>query len=218
MVCLQSTVLAAQADSSSTGIIDLAEDQAELVESMLQFLYFRDYSEGPHPLLFNAKMYAIAQKYEIPALEHLAARKYENTLETDWDTSQFVESLRFTHERASNTDELKEIAIHWAGLKAKTLAEEPAFADLCRERGDIGHAVLQASLHQRGSGESIRKTPPKEDRGHSTFIPHFNMGAEDKHHKVKAPQGVCAKCGMQARKSRGYKAKGWYCEGCNIIF
>ncbi|KAF2106549.1 hypothetical protein BDV96DRAFT_590806 [Lophiotrema nucula] len=55
---------------------------------MLQFLYTFDYDSSGRaensssPMVFNVKVYSIADKYDIPALKSQAKHKFETTVGT----------------------------------------------------------------------------------------------------------------------------------------
>ena len=56
-------------------------DRTEDVERMLRWIYSKDYSDqvGNQPLLINARMYALADKYAIIALKHHAKQKFQDS-------------------------------------------------------------------------------------------------------------------------------------------
>lgn len=62
----------------ASGVIDLREDEPNMVSNMLHFLYIPDYQDdyrGDRPLLVNASMYAIGDKYRIDDLKYLSRIK-----------------------------------------------------------------------------------------------------------------------------------------------
>ena len=64
------------------GKITLQDDDISVVEAMIQFMYNLDYSviESVCPLLFNAKVYGIADKYNVPGLKVVAKRKFAHKI------------------------------------------------------------------------------------------------------------------------------------------
>ncbi|KAH7308609.1 hypothetical protein B0I35DRAFT_464184 [Stachybotrys elegans] len=103
IICPRSTFFAAACNGafkeSNTGVICLEEDDPQTVELMLYYLYHLDYpkqKETPPPvtpsakstqlipacskstgLTLHAKIYAIAEKYDIQGLKTLALRKFK---------------------------------------------------------------------------------------------------------------------------------------------
>lgn len=73
------------------GVIDLPNNGLEAVERMLSFFYTSDYDNISPPLtsisstnhehLLHAKIYVLADKYDVPALKVIAAKKYGGCLE-----------------------------------------------------------------------------------------------------------------------------------------
>ncbi|KAL9117305.1 MAG: hypothetical protein Q9187_006161 [Circinaria calcarea] len=84
-----------------TGEVNLVEDEPEMIDRMLDYLYRLDYSDLVPPtlnmsegrLIVNARMYALADKYEIWALKELAKQKSINALEEDWSGESFLTAL-----------------------------------------------------------------------------------------------------------------------------
>lgn len=63
-----------------------------MVDHMLRFLYTSNYldnAEGSRPLLVDAKVYAMADKYDISDLKHLAQEKFAAALNAGWDIVSF---------------------------------------------------------------------------------------------------------------------------------
>ncbi|PQE26690.1 BTB POZ domain protein [Rutstroemia sp. NJR-2017a BBW] len=66
---------------------------------MLQFMYNFDSDASGNtkssssPMVFNAKVYSIADKYEILALKSQAKQKFETTVDTCWDMDDFLYAI-----------------------------------------------------------------------------------------------------------------------------
>jgi BTB/POZ domain len=61
-----------------TGVIELKEDEPVIVKAMLQFLYILNYGRPAEPdleIITHAKVYTIAEKYDINTLQTLACSK-----------------------------------------------------------------------------------------------------------------------------------------------
>ncbi|KAG7007343.1 hypothetical protein G7Y79_00010g028440 [Physcia stellaris] len=79
-----------------SGEINLQEDDPDMVDNMLRFLYtsdYRDDANGDRPLLVNAKMYSLGDKYSIEALKELAEYKFSDALDAGWDIVSFPEVI-----------------------------------------------------------------------------------------------------------------------------
>ena len=98
-------------------------------------------------LLFNTKMYIIADKYDLYPLKELANIKYETALSAHWNSTEFVESLKLLYEETMENDTLlKEVAIKVAGDNAKQLLDREEFVALCEENGTIAVEVLRRTI------------------------------------------------------------------------
>jgi len=91
----------------TSGEIDLQEDDPNMVHNMLRFLYVSDYQddvEGDRPLLVNANMYAMGDKYRIVDLKDLAKMKFSDALEAGWDIVSFPEVIETVYTTTLSSD------------------------------------------------------------------------------------------------------------------
>ena len=134
---------------------------------MIDFLYRLDYDDnrldtedqpptsGPHnsipppfmfnsvSLLINAKIYIIADKYNIHSLKEWAVTKYKEVLLATWNSTSFVESARLIYENTLDDDRmLREVIIQKASENVKALFDRGEFVELLRSHGDFAMEVL----------------------------------------------------------------------------
>lgn len=89
IVCTQSKVLAAMSDAgfkeSFTALLPLEHDDPMAVECMVKFFYSGDYDAGITKtgpcLMSHVAVYALADKYDVEALEKLIADKFDEKAE-----------------------------------------------------------------------------------------------------------------------------------------
>ena len=97
VICLNSLeTLLTDFKEGKSGEITLQEDDPDMVDNMLRYLYtsdYRDDANGDRPLLVNAKMYSIGDKYSIEALKELAEYKFSDALDAGWDIVSFPEVI-----------------------------------------------------------------------------------------------------------------------------
>ena len=53
--------------------------------------------DGDNNMVVHARVFALAVKYQIPALKDLAASKFASAVESDWNHSSLTEALRVVH-------------------------------------------------------------------------------------------------------------------------
>jgi len=98
-------------------------------------------------LLVNAKVYIIADKYDLQDLKALAKNKYEEVVPENWNSTTFVASLKLLYEDILESDRLlKYVAVETAGEHAKELVDRGEFVALCSEHGELAFDVLKSSL------------------------------------------------------------------------
>ena len=78
--------------------IDLDDDDPQVVEAFIHYLYNFDYGEYTNrqtdvvPIVLDVRMYAIAEKYFVAPLKKLAADKFETRAQTEWNTPSFADA------------------------------------------------------------------------------------------------------------------------------
>ncbi|KAH6664422.1 hypothetical protein B0J14DRAFT_245465 [Halenospora varia] len=183
-VCLQPKPLAAAADENFkegvTGDIDFDDNEPDIVENMIRFMYTSDYSdsqddnttlmpttatatpskkarttrsslpatsasspattptinESTEPLLTNAFVYVIADRYAVKSLKELTKKKYEEAVPDKGNSASFMASLKLLYEETAETDHiLQDFAVKAAGDYIKEILDRGEFVTLCTERG-----------------------------------------------------------------------------------
>lgn len=130
------------------------DDEPGIVGKMMNFLYTLDYDDhrstssarafDPASLLVNAKVYIIADKYEIEALKKLACLKYEQVLSNTWNTSNFSESASHVFENTVETDRiLRNVIVQVASDNVMALLDRGEFVELLKRHGDIAAEILR---------------------------------------------------------------------------
>jgi hypothetical protein len=99
------------------------------------------------PLITNAYMYILSDKYEISLLKSVAARKYREAVKDQRFNDTFTESVKLIYNYViSKKDVLKDFIVEAACNKISQLLILGDFADLLRVNGDIATDILLAVL------------------------------------------------------------------------
>ena len=114
---------------SLTSVINLPDDDLALVERMIEALYSSTYDStvsdaeqatyGCHGFELHAAMYAIADKYGLAELKHLAQHRYRALqLPTHEAKIAFLKSIaRIYSTTPAHDQSLRKIALHWVKQK-----------------------------------------------------------------------------------------------------
>lgn len=95
-------------------------------------------------LLINAKVYIIADKYEVQALKDLAIAKYLHVLPETWNSSAFAESADLVYNNTVETDRmLRDAIVQGASKNVKALLDRGEFVDLLKSQSDLTVEVLR---------------------------------------------------------------------------
>lgn len=133
---------------------------------MLQFLYTWDYDAGgtlnhvSSPMVFNVKVYSIADKYEVFELKSKAKAKFKKSVETCWDMDDFPDAIVEVYKSTLNSDRgLREIVVDVACEHISELLYKPGFIQVLDDTVGFGSDLckLQASNFKKVQKPTERK-------------------------------------------------------------
>jgi hypothetical protein len=98
---------------------------------------------GAGPLITNAKMYILGDKYDIESLKNFAARKYGEVVKEPWYNDTFAESVELVYSNIAIDDNtLKSVIINAATSKISQFLMRGDFIRLLQHNGDIATDIL----------------------------------------------------------------------------
>jgi speckle-type POZ protein len=99
---------------------------------MLRFIYSFEYSNtyGTSSMVFDAQMWQIADKYDIPALMAESKKKFEISVTTGWSMDDFPLAVAVAYE--SVLPGLRDIAVETASKNIDELIGKDGFCELIR--------------------------------------------------------------------------------------
>ncbi|KAH8698146.1 BTB/POZ protein [Phaeosphaeriaceae sp. PMI808] len=131
---------------ASSGVIDLSEDDSDAVKAMLQFFYTIDYA---YDTALHAKVYAIAENYDIKPLKDLARVKFEKAADRDWDSPYFPTTISFVYTSTPPSDRgLRDIVIKRSKDHLNALLDSPEFGCMIEGNGVFGRDLVKAIAHR----------------------------------------------------------------------
>ncbi|CEI62036.1 unnamed protein product [Fusarium venenatum] len=118
VLCCHSEYFAKQLDGpwkeSYERAIEIVDFDVSLVEAMIYFTYHLNYDipNGSSAMVFNAKMYQIADKYAMSTLKTFAQGKFSTSIKQDWEEGEFPDTISLVYTSTPSTDrELRDIAV-----------------------------------------------------------------------------------------------------------
>ncbi|KAI7081865.1 hypothetical protein KC356_g8823 [Hortaea werneckii] len=78
------------------GEITFKNDEPAVIEATLHWFYEFDYGTSQDikwPLVLDVQVYAVAEKYSLPNLKRLAATKFEQRAEKEWQSVDFAQAI-----------------------------------------------------------------------------------------------------------------------------
>ncbi|PGH02258.1 hypothetical protein AJ80_08883 [Polytolypa hystricis UAMH7299] len=122
------------------------EDGPEIIEAMLRFIYDSDYTieDGVDtyatPMVFHAKVYSIADKYDVPTLRAHARDKFEQAI----NTPDFQPAIAEVFSGTPGTNRsLRDVALRTSCSKLKELKELDYFTATIGETSAFAFELIQ---------------------------------------------------------------------------
>ncbi|ESZ96608.1 hypothetical protein SBOR_2975 [Sclerotinia borealis F-4128] len=99
---------------------------------------------APSTLLFNAKVYIIADKYMIPGLKPLANQKFVRSAEKNWNTPEFPAAVELLWENIPESDLLlRDSVIAATAPHLDPLLDRGEFVEFMTTHGDFAVGVMK---------------------------------------------------------------------------
>ena len=112
-------------------MIKLEDDDPDVVEAMLHYVYHFDYTypskeqNRGQKIVFDVNVHTIADKYNVAGLTNIAASKFTARAKSEWKTPGFAEAISEVYTVAADPDrELRNAIIAICSEKAGDLAVE----------------------------------------------------------------------------------------------
>ncbi|KAI1501422.1 BTB/POZ protein [Biscogniauxia marginata] len=173
IVCPRSEFFAAACrgafEEERKATINLPDDDPQLVDIMVQYLYHLDYNT-PSPagrankpshakltrkyreltsdLVTHVMVYALAKKYDIRGLKSLAIQKFEAAVEKQWLTYSFLEAVQEIYTSTTESDrELRDVVIS-TFYAHPDLLDKKATQVIFKELGVLSYDLLMHLRHE----------------------------------------------------------------------
>lgn len=81
---------------SQRGVLELQEDDPDAVELMMHYCYNLDYtlSTATNPICSHASVCVVADKYDVPDLDKIAAQKFKHELKANAESKSLLQDLQ----------------------------------------------------------------------------------------------------------------------------
>jgi hypothetical protein len=110
---------------AQSGMYEMTDDSTHIVDKLLQYFYTGDYTRlseeddsaysHTSALQLHARVFALADKYDVKDLCVLSAEKYSSSLEKDFNVVEFLESIPDVyHLTAPQVQTLRNLVLHFA--------------------------------------------------------------------------------------------------------
>lgn len=125
IITLDSSDTVVESQKTIENVVAFKNDDFNVIEVMICFMYEFDYDssrERVSSMLFNVRVYEIAEKYRISQLKQRVKAKFENIMRTWWDMNDFSLVIRqiYTSTIFANR-ELRNVIVETANNHIKSL-------------------------------------------------------------------------------------------------
>ncbi|RGP69558.1 n-carbamoyl-l-amino acid hydrolase [Fusarium sporotrichioides] len=138
--------------------IEIKDFDPIVVEAMLHFIYSFDYVDAcdSSSMVFNAQVYQIADKYDIPALKTYSKNKFASAITFGWNTDDFPGAVSLICDTTPLEDRgLRDLVVDITWKNIDKLIGRDGFCELLRKTADFT-ADLILFLHGRTSKKKSR--------------------------------------------------------------
>ncbi|KHN98477.1 BTB/POZ fold protein [Metarhizium album ARSEF 1941] len=129
--------------------IEIKDFDATVVEAMLRFMYFFDYSNiySTSTMIYYVQVYQIADKYDIPALKAHAKEKFGVSITTGWSLDDYPLAIAVVYESTAPDDrELRDLVVETSRKNIKRLLMHNGFNEVLRRVKGLGEAEAAPAL------------------------------------------------------------------------
>ncbi|KAK4894437.1 hypothetical protein LTR27_007323 [Elasticomyces elasticus] len=120
-----------QFKEATENVVTLHEDEAEVVDAMLRYMYTNDYYDDcsdMDPRVFNVRMVAVAEKYFVDNLTRFAVRKLRDQVNKEEGSDGWAEAIEVAYAiSADSSHELSDVLFDFVigGLHDLLNTEKP---------------------------------------------------------------------------------------------
>ncbi|KAH6847105.1 hypothetical protein B0I37DRAFT_374303 [Chaetomium sp. MPI-CAGE-AT-0009] len=172
IVCPRSSFFATACNGlfqeGKTGVVALPDDDPQVVNLMIRYLYYLDYPAQPEVqdeavetpqesksadcsnLTVHARVYALGEKYDIQGLKTLAIEKFKTEAKVHWNCDEFIRAVEEVYTSTIDQDRglrdavVEAIRVHPTVLDKEPMQNVVRRLDLCfdlmmRFRDELSH-------------------------------------------------------------------------------
>lgn len=134
------------------GKIEINDFEVSLVEAMLRFMYSFEYSNtcGISAMIYDAQVYQIADKYDIPALKKHAKERFETAVGVGWNMDDFPLAIGIVYDTTPRRDMgLRDIVVKTSVSKISELLDKDGFSKTLRSVPDFAVDLIPALVGKK---------------------------------------------------------------------
>jgi hypothetical protein len=116
--------------------------------------------EPPDNPLIHARMYAIADYFEVPGLKKMASTKFQAAAERHWNSDKFGEAVHVAYTSTLPEDRGLRQIVKDILMRHMTLLNKPEIESIMREVPDLAFDMLKGVWNHHGARHEYLLPPP----------------------------------------------------------
>ncbi|CAH0025793.1 unnamed protein product, partial [Clonostachys rhizophaga] len=125
--------------------IEIQDFDSGIVESMLRYMYSFNYNNirGVSSMVYDAQVYQIADKYDIPTLKEYSKDRFNTAITTGWNMDEFPLAINVVYESTPSEDRgLRDLVVETSLLHLDSLLEQDGFGNILRTSADFSADLI----------------------------------------------------------------------------
>jgi hypothetical protein len=125
--------------------IEIQDFDPGIVESMLRYMYSFNYNNtrGHSSMVYDAQVYQIADKYDIPTLKEYSKDRFCTAITTGWNMDEFPLAINVVYESTPAEDRgLRDLVVETSLLHLDTLLNRDGFGNVLRTNADFSADLI----------------------------------------------------------------------------
>jgi hypothetical protein len=171
--------------------------------------------EDQPALLSSVRVYAIADKYDIPPLKEIAKKRFETSAEKNWTHRDFSGIVKEIFESTPTSDRgLRDIAIRIVASHADVLVQKDEFRALIEEVGDLGLNTMRLLLETHSKEKADLRDRLQQ---HESSLNRTSEKYQSTLKMINEWYGPCERCGkklVNAKVDSALPGIKILCKGC----
>ncbi|KAG8668722.1 hypothetical protein FPOAC1_008106 [Fusarium poae] len=118
--------------------------QADAVEAMLYFLYHFDNKQPTDAMVFDARMYEIADNYRLDSLKELAGERFYTKISAEWNKAAYIDAISVVYTSTPSHDRgLRQAVVNASLANFEELIDQEDFESAVKDNPEFAYDIIR---------------------------------------------------------------------------